>query len=115
MAITTYKRISEISNGISSDEYEYIGVRVQEETYGLSVGDTVEHKSKHWIDGEMTEEYTRGVCAISAEYARIRSIGDFGGYPGKTILVLGSNYAEGGEDIGEIVLVDPVVLDIIQD
>jgi hypothetical protein len=35
------------------------------------------------------------------------------GYLGDTILVLGSNNAEGGNDPGEIVMIEPKVLDII--
>ena len=53
----TAAMIEEIRNTIEEmqleDEYEYIGVRVQEQPFELG---EIDHISKIWIDGEETDE-----------------------------------------------------------
>lgn len=101
--------IRKIDIDAMEDEYAYIGIRVQEEAYGLTVGDTVYHYSKVWVDGEETDEELDGVCAMSINLLDIVE----GFYFGKCVLVLGSNYAGYGVDPGEIVMRDAKVLAII--
>lgn len=95
--------------------YDNIGVRVQDDLHGLSVGDIIERNSTHWIsdDGKDAHdgEELRGVCAIEARQAKYLS--DFGGYEGRVILILGSEFATGGFDDGEIIMERPEVLGII--
>jgi hypothetical protein len=116
----TAKQLQAIAKDVLQKGYEYdsIGLRTQENTYGLSVGDPVNHKSSVWIDGDQTEETLNGICAVSAIQAARRSL-NFGAYIGDTVLVIGSNNIEYGEDDGEIILKEscgqkPVILDIIQ-
>ncbi len=97
--------------------HEYIGLRVQESTYGLNIGDEIMHKSNHWYDGEMLPETINGICAVSANQAVKHNLG-FGAYEGNVVLVIGSNSAEFGDDDGEIIMRQscgqyPVILDII--
>lgn len=94
------------------EAYGYIGIRVQEESFGLSVGDTVEHNSKVWVDGDETDDELDGICALN--YNMLDKIGDKNGeYFGACILVLGSDNTEYGEDYGEIIMQDAQVLAII--
>lgn len=107
-------KIREIIAGIDVDkldaEYAYVGIRVQEEAFGLSVGDTVWHKSHIWDDGDDTGEELDGVCAMSlAALDDIRCE-----YFGETVVILGSDSAEYGEDFGEIVMREARVLAIIE-
>ncbi len=104
-----HEAIRKIDIDALADAYEYIGIRVQEEDYGLSVGDTVYHCSKVWVDGEETDEELDGVCAMSIKQLNLVE----GFYFGKCVLVLGSNYAGYGVDPGEIVMRDARVLAII--
>lgn len=100
-------------NSLDLDElgaaYEHIGIRVQEESYGLTVGDTMEHNSHIWEDGDDTEEEIDGVCAMNVKSLNMISCEYFG----QTILVLGSYDVEYGEDLGEIIMRDAEVLAII--
>lgn len=96
----------------SAEAYDYVGYRVvyrDKESY--KIGDTP-NRSRVWIDGEPTEEYLRGACAVSKEMLDLTYDG-CEGYLGDTILILGSNNAEGGNDPGEIVMIDAVVLAVI--
>lgn len=102
------KALSEIDLDGLEFEYGCIGIRVQEESYGLRVGDVMEHNSRVWIDGEETEEELDGVCAISVSCLDVADE-----YYGSCILVLGSNRYTYGEDAGEIVMRDAKVLAII--
>lgn len=107
------KKVLEIANSIDTDEicYEYIGIRVQESPEGLEVGDTVYHCSHIWDDGEDTGEELNGVCAMNIN--RLDWIVKDGmEYFGNTIIVLGGNSAEFGEDLGELVMQEPEVLAI---
>jgi hypothetical protein len=93
-----------------ASEYDYIGFRVvNNEVY--RVGD-IAKRSRVWVDGEPTDELLSGASAISRDKLSYTCDG-YEGYLGDTILILGSNNAEGGNDPGEIVMIDAVVLDII--
>lgn len=102
---------AEIDMEAFEDEYTYIGIRVQEETFGLKVGDKVIHNSRVWVDGEETEEELDGVSATMCS-AMARTDNE---YAGQYILILGDNkMSEYGEDDGEIVLYCPTVLAILK-
>lgn len=93
------------------EDYAYIGIRVQEETYGLKVGDKVIHNSRVWVDGEETEEELDGVSATM--YSAMDHTDNE--YMGRYILILGDNKMSGyGEDEGEIILSYPTVLAILK-
>lgn len=93
------------------EDYAYIGIRVQEETFGLKVGDKVAHNSHVWERGiEMGEELD-GVCATM--YSAIANTNNE--YFGQYVLILGDNkMVEYGEDEGEIILSYPTVLAILK-
>ena len=117
--VVTAKEIHWIAKRVAHyyDEFEYVGLRVQDGTYGLKIGDEVTHLSRRWVDGEMTDEILDGICAIDAQSAAGRVL-DFGAYEGNVVLVLGGSYCEDGEDDREIILTSSwgypvVVVDII--
>jgi len=96
----------------SAEAYDYVGYRVvykDKESY--KIGDTP-NRSRVWIDGEPTDELLSGASAISIDKLSYTYDG-YEGYLGDTILILGSNNAEGGNDPGEIVMIDAVVLAVI--
>jgi hypothetical protein len=118
--LITAAQLSEIAKTVVTQDYEFdnIGLRIQESDYGLTIGQEIDHCSRHWDDGEMTDEEIDGICAVDAELA-VKYKLSFGGYIGNVILVLGSNCAKSGEDDGEIILEssygsNPVILDIIR-
>lgn len=86
-------------------EYEYIGIRVQEVPF--EVGE-MSHLSHIWDDGEDTGVELSGICALSGEYAHRAS-----SYYGDHIAIVAGNSAEYGEDIGEIIISDAVVLEVL--
>ena len=94
------------------DQYDYIGIRVQEGTYGVQVGQTVSHCSSVWDDGKQTGALLDGICAVNAKIAAQYNLG-FGAYSGDTVMILGSNYVSYGEDDSEIIMRNPTVLAII--
>lgn len=110
MNATTIKQIAEAQTEHSN--WEYVGIRVQEDAYGVQVGDVMTHKSSIWIDGEMTDETLDGVSAVSVKLARYMS--DYESYTGDIAIVLGSNRATYGEDETEIIMRRATVLGIIR-
>lgn len=92
------------------EDYAYIGIRVQEETYGLKVGDKVIHNSRVWVDGEETEEELDGISATM--YSAMANTNNE--YFGEYVLILGDNKMNYGEDEGEIILSYPTVLAILK-
>ncbi len=111
--ITTAQQIHEIAKKLPDYDYDYVGLRVQESDYDLVVGDKIDHQSNVWIDGDMSEDLIDGICCINADAAAGRIL-SFGAYMGNVILCLGSNQATRGEDDGELILWDAIVLDIIR-
>lgn len=95
-------RIDEIKENA---EYEYIGVRVQENEF--TEGEILDN-SFIWIDGEMTDEELDGTCAVKIDDARLAN-----NYFGDHVAIIGSNSMEYGEDLGEIILRDAEVLEAI--
>ena len=111
------KQIKEIAAQYADCDYDYIGIRIQEDAFGLSVGDVVDHVSRNFggdFDGtELDGEMLSGVSAIDVSEARyLDSRTEYGG---DVALVLGCNSAEGGYDQGEIIMRKPVVLAIVID
>lgn len=95
-------RIDEIKENA---EYEYIGVRVQEKEF--AEGETLDN-SFVWVDGEMTDDELDGTCAVRLEDANLAN-----GYFGDHVAIIGSNSMESGQDLGEIILRDAEVLEVI--
>lgn len=95
-------RINEIKENA---EYEYIGVRIQENEF--KVGEILDN-SFVWVDGEMTDEELDGTCAVKLEDAQLAN-----GYFGNHVAIIGSDSMEYGQDLGEIILRDAEVLEVL--
>lgn len=97
--------ISRIEEIMDNSEYEYIGVRVQENEFSL--GEILDN-SFVWVDGEMTDEELDGTCAVKLEDAELAN-----GYYGNHVAIIGSNSMEYGQDLGEIILRDAEVIEVV--
>lgn len=95
-------RIEEIKE---NSEYEYIGVRVQENEF--TEGEILDN-SFVWVDGEMTDKELDGTCAVKLEDAQLAN-----SYFGDHIAIIGSNSMEYGQDLGEIILRDAEVMEVL--
>lgn len=110
-------KIKKIAQSLPTYDYDCVGLRVQDSAFGQNIGDEIVHNSHVWDDGDETADELSGVCAISGSWAQNHSVTAFdsySGYDGDTILILGSNSYTAGEDTGEIILREAVILDIIQ-
>lgn len=101
-ATEIYTKYSAYEDG----EYEYVGIRVQEEEFQLG---SMDHVSKVWIDGTETEEELPGICVIDIKEVQNSSL-----YFGNHIAVICGDRAERGEDLGELIISDPVCVEILQ-
>lgn len=93
---------------IESGEFDSYGFRIQE-IDTTEIGNEINYVSKVWVEGEETDEELNGVCAISAKVVKSLS-NQSGDYFGNYIYLLGSNSTESGEDFGEIIMQNAVVL-----
>lgn len=95
-------------------EHGYVGIRIQDDAYGLRAGDAVDHRSLVWDRGYETEDELPGVCALDArELDRLAACGGFLPYPGRTVLVLAASRIAYGEDDAELVMEDATVLAVL--
>ena len=95
-------RINEIKENA---EFEYIGVRVQENRF--KEGEILDN-SFVWVNGEMTDEELPGTCAVKLEDAQLAN-----SYFGEHVAIIGSNTMEYGQDLGEIILKDAEVMEVL--
>lgn len=95
-------RVEEIKE---NSEYEYIGVRVQENEF--TEGESLDN-SFVWVDGEMTGEELDGTCAVKLEDVELAAR-----YFGDHIAIIGSNSMVYGQDLGEIILRDAEVMEVL--
>lgn len=84
--------------------YETYAIRTQDVPFALG---EVDHVSHVWNDGDDTGIELGGICAVLPEYYKA------GYYYGEHVAILGCYYSEMGEDLGEVIMQDAVVLDII--
>lgn len=95
------------------DDREYLtyGFRAQSEDTE-TIGKTMTHTSKNFggdFEGTAQEgERLPGVSTIGAD--RTHQVGEYGGYEGSVLYLVGSNTAEPGYDPGEMILNEPTVL-----
>jgi hypothetical protein len=97
--------ISRIEEIRENSEYEYIGVRVQENEF--TKGEILDN-SFVWVDGEMTDEELDGTCAVKLEDVELAK-----GYFGDHVAVIGGDSMEYGQDLGEIIIRDAEVLEVL--
>ena len=86
-------------------DYEVIAVRVQD----VPVGESIDHVSHIWDDGNDTGEELDGICGTRVSALDMVS----GEYLGNYVAVIGGNSYEYGEDIGEVIIRDAKVIEII--
>lgn len=98
------KRIEETADELFYG-YEIIGVRVQEEKFELG---EMEHRSSVWEDGEATEETLDGVCVIGHD-----KLAEAQDYFGDHVAIIAGNRYTYGEDPGEVIIEDPVVVEVL--
>lgn len=93
--------------------YPYIGIRSQEEPFLM--GEPIDHVSSVWIDGDETDDTMIGLSATDPDFIHLYDGKhyQYGYYFGDHVAIIGSYEASPREDVGEIVMVEPVVLDVI--
>ena len=95
-------------------DYGYIGVRTQTQPFALG---EMDHRSVVWVDGEETDEELNGVSTTNCESRSVQmhcEDATNGYYGGDHCAIIGGNNVEWGEDDGELIIADPVVLYIIK-
>jgi len=108
-----YNRIKEIAEKSQGhlNSFNFVGIRIQKFDYGLKIGQSLNHCSSVWDDGYELDELLDGVSAI--DITRAKSLEKFGGYNGNVALILGADVANGGNDVAEIIMNNPIILGII--
>ena len=96
------KRVDEIKDEYA---YDYIGVRVQENEF--TEGEILDN-SFVWVDGKMTDEELDGTCAVKIDDAELAHQ-----YFGDHVAIIAGNYAEYGVDLGELIIRDAEVLEVL--
>lgn len=86
-------------------DYGYIGIRVSEKAF--SKGEILDN-SFVWVDGEITDEELDGTCAIMLSDAELAN-----SYFGDHVAIIGSDSMSYGQDLGEIILRDAEVLEVV--
>ena len=97
-------RIHAVSEDLFYD-YEVIGVRIQEQPFELG---EMSHVSHVWDDGEDTGEELNGVCADKHDNLN----GGHTYFGGHVAIIAGNSYSY-GEDPGEVIIEDPVVVEVL--
>lgn len=100
--IKNIKKVAE-EMGLSWD-YEFVGVRVQEQEFELG---TIEHLSHVWDNGDDTGVELDGICVCSLDRLGVNN------YFGDHVAIICGNEAEYGEDDGELIIRDAEVVKVI--
>lgn len=105
MNVEMIKNIKKVSEemGLSWD-YEFVGVRVQEQDFELG---TIEHLSHVWDNGDDTGVELDGICVCSLDRLGVNN------YFGDHVAIICGNEAEYGEDDGELIIRDAEVVKVI--
>ena len=104
MTAELIEKIRELEKEYSWD-YEQVCIRVQDIPFELG---EMDHQSSVWVDDNETDEHLDGVCTLSVEYAQNA---DF--YFGDHLAIVAGNEYSYGQDPGEVIICDPVVLEIL--
>lgn len=84
--------------------YDYVGVRVQEQEFELG---EIDHISHVWDDGDDTGEERNGICVCKLDSLGINE------YFGDHVAIICGNSAEYGQDVGELIISDAEVVAVI--
>lgn len=104
MTAELIKKIQELEKKYSWD-YEKVCIRVQDVPFELG---EMDHQSSIWIDDEETDENLDGICTLSVKYAKNAEF-----YYGDHLAIVAGNEFSYGQDEGEIIIHDPVVLEVL--
>lgn len=108
--IQMLNRLRDVAQELIYD-YEVVAIRVQEPEFKLG---EISHISSVWVDGEETADTLGGICGISSEFAEIVfNRVNSPGYPGEHVAVIAGNQFTYGEDSGEVIISDPVVVEVL--
>lgn len=112
----TGKEIAAIAEELRQNgEYEYYGIRTQEECFALG---EIEHLSHIWNDGDETDEELDGISCTTITSRAVSMHGEgnsrLGKYYGGHIAIIAGNEIEYGEDEGEIIIRNATVVKIIK-
>lgn len=105
MTEITADTIAEVEDIMFDEGYTYAGVRVQEQPFELG---EMDHESVRWVDGEETGEGLGGVCVTD-----INDLATSHRYLGDHAAIVCGNSMEWGEDPGERIIHDPVVVMVL--
>lgn len=97
-------RIEEIKDEC---EYEYIGIRIQENEF--TEGEILDN-SFVWVDGECTDEELDGTCAINLDDAKLALEN---GYYGEHVAIVAGDHREWGQDEGEVIIREATVIEVL--
>lgn len=86
-------------------DYEVVGIRTQSRAFELGA---ISHLSHVWDDGNDTGVELDGICVVD-----VHSLKQACSYFGDHVAIIGGNSYEYGEDAGEIIIHDPVVIEIL--
>jgi hypothetical protein len=92
-------------------EYETIAIRTQEQSFELGA---IDHQSSVWDNGTETGDLLDGISATTIKSDAGMAQHHNGYYFGSHTAILGCQRSEMGEDIGEVIMEDAVVLYIIK-
>ena len=101
------QRVEDIAASALYD-YEAVGVRVQDVPFSTG---PMSHRSHIWDNGDDTGEELPGVSAM--RWDSVNAAQRQGYYYGDYVAVIAGNSWDYGEDAGEIVIHDPVVIEIL--
>lgn len=85
-------------------DYEFVGVRVQEQEFEIG---TIEHLSHVWDNGDDTGVELEGICVCGLDRLGANN------YFGDHVAIICGNEAEYGEDDGELIIRDAEVVKVI--
>lgn len=96
-------------------DFEKVGIRIQEPSFELG---EIAHVSHNWIDNDDTGEELNGICVLDISSREAPLVYDdlIGGraYFGDHVALIGGDLDEYGQDPGEVVLKNAVVLYVIK-
>lgn len=113
--------IVEIINNDDTTGHNVWGIRAIHHQDAVKVGDVL-GPSYRWDDGDCTDEVLEGVCAVqctafdcTAEVPMVeRALRMINGYPCDQLVLIAAGRCVGGEDRGEIIMRDAVVVAILE-
>lgn len=101
------QRVKDIASNALYD-YEAVGARVQDVPFALG---PMAHRSHVWYNGDDTGEELPGVSAM--RWDSVDAAQRHGYYYGDYVAVIAGNAWDYGEDAVEIVIHDPIVIEIL--